>query len=290
MIAPNVYPSFLKWMPGDDEIIVFNNAQKKGRQVIKEADIIFCIDFNDLSRVKLINELVDQSDAVKVLIDHHPTENYFGDVIFCDTDASSTAELIFEFIRIMGYRNNIDAETATCIFAGIMTDTGCFSYNSSNPRTYEIIASLLEYGFNKDQVYYNVYDNFSGDRMRLLGHILNDKMEIYEEFHTAALSLTRDEQRMYHFQPGDSEGFVNYPLSVKNIKFSAFFIEKEDHVKISFRSKGTFDVNRFARLHFNGGGHVNASGGESMTTLEAAMSKFRETLELYKKVLRNETS
>ena len=189
MIAPNVYPSFLKWMPGDDEIIVFNNAQKKGRQVIKEADIIFCIDFNDLSRVKLINELVDQSDAVKVLIDHHPTENYFGDVIFCDTDASSTAELIFEFIRIMGYRNNIDAETATCIFAGIMTDTGCFSYNSSNPRTYEIIASLLEYGFNKDQVYYNVYDNFSGDRMRLLGHILNDKMEIYEEFHTDRKSV-----------------------------------------------------------------------------------------------------
>ena len=288
IITPNMYPDFLKWMPGNDQVIVFTNAQKKARELVEKADVIFCIDFNDLSRVKQINELVEKSAALKVLIDHHPTENYFADVVYCDINTSSTAELIFDFVQELGYEKDIDTEFATCIFAGIMTDTGCFSFNSSIPHTYRVVAELLEYGIDKDMAYYNIYDNFSVDRMRLLGYALNNKMEIIQEFHTAVITLSREEQKKYKFQPGDSEGFVNYPLSIKGIKFSAFFIEKEDHVKMSFRSKGSFAVNKFAELHFKGGGHLNASGGEYSGTMESALNMFRAFLAQYHKELTDE--
>lgn len=288
IIAPNVYPDFLKWMPGNDQIVIFNSAQKKARQLIEEAGIIFCIDFNDLSRIKVLNELVGKSSALKVLIDHHPTENFFADVVYFDIHTSSTAELIFDFVQDLGFEKFIDTKFATCIFAGIMTDTGCFSFNSSIPHTYHVVARLLEYGINKDMIYYNTYDTFSADRMRLLGHALNKKMEIFQEYHTAVISLTRREQKKYHFRPGDSEGFVNYPLSIKDIRFSAFFIEKEDHVKMSFRSKGLFAVNEFARLHFNGGGHLNASGGEYSGTMDAALNEFKGLLAQYHNELTDE--
>lgn len=283
-----MYPDFLKWMPGNDQITIYSNARKAARELIEKADIIFCIDFNDLSRIKEINDLVDKSSALKVLIDHHPTERYFAGVVYCDINTSSTAELVFDFIQELGFEKAIDKESATCIFAGIMTDTGCFSFNSSIPHTYRVVAKLLEYGIDKDRAYYQVYDNFSPDRMRLLGYALNDKMEIIQEYHTAIISLTREEQKRYHFQPGDSEGFVNYPLSVKGIRFSAFFIEKEDIIKISFRSKGSFAVNRFAESHFNGGGHLNASGGEFKGTIETALNIFRDLLAQYHKELTDE--
>jgi phosphoesterase RecJ-like protein len=288
IITPNVYPDFLKWMPGNDQVIIFNNAQKTARQLIEAADIIFCIDFNDLSRIKGINELVGKSAALKVLIDHHPTENYFADVVYCDTNTSSTAELIFDFVQELGFEKVIDTDSATCIFAGIMTDTGCFSFNSSIPHTYKIVARLLECGIDKDMIYHKVYDNFSVDRMRLLGYVLYNKLEVFQEYRTALISLTRDEQKRYNFYPGDSEGFVNYPLSIKNIRFSVFFIEKEDHVKMSFRSKGLFAVNKFAELHFNGGGHINASGGEYRGKMDEAIQEFRELLARYHKELNDE--
>ena len=288
IITPNIYPDFLKWMPGNEQIVIFNNAQKAARQLIEDAGIIFCIDFNDLSRIKQINELVEKSTALKVLIDHHPTDHYFTDVVYYDINTSSTAELIFDFVQDLGFEKFIDTDTATCIYAGIMTDTGCFSYNSSIPHTYQVVASLLEYGIDKDMIYYSVYNNFSKDRMRLLGFALNNKMEVFQEYHTALISITRDEQKEYNFQPGDSEGFVNYPLSIKDIRFSALFVEKEDHVKMSFRSKGLFAVNNFARLHFNGGGHLNASGGEYSGTMDAALNEFRGLLAQYHKELTNE--
>ncbi len=290
IITPNVYPDFLKWMPDNDKVIIFSNAQKTARQLIGNADIIFFIDFNELSRIKSINELVEKSSALKVLIDHHPTENFITDVVYFDILTSSTAELIFDFIQELGFEELIDVESATCIFAGIMTDTGCFSYNSSVPHTYRVVASLLEVGIDKDMIYYNVYDNFSADRMRLLGYALNNKMEIFQEYHTAVISLTREEQKRYNFHPGDSEGFVNYPLSIKNIRFSVLCIEKDDHVKISFRSKGLFAVNKFAELHFNGGGHLNASGGEYRGTMDAVLNEFRKLLPQYLKELTDDKS
>ena len=288
IITPNVYPEFLQWMPGNDEIVIFNHGQKKVRQLIQSAEIIFCVDFNNLSRVKQINELVDQSKALKVLIDHHPTKEYFTPVVYADINASSTAELIYDFMLEHGFKKAMDKDIATCLFAGIMTDTGCFSYNSSNPHTFKVVARLLDYGIDKDEAYYNVYDNFSGNRMKLLGYILNEKMEIFVKYSTAILSLTREEQKRYRFQPGDSEGFVNYPLSIKDIRFSVLFVEKEDHIKISFRSKGNFAVNKFAEQHFNGGGHLNASGGENYASMEETLEKFRDVLLIYKEELGNE--
>lgn len=290
IITPNEYPDFLKWMPGNDQIVIFSHGQKKARQLIEEAGIIFCIDFNDLSRIKKINELVEESAALKVLIDHHPTENFFADAVYFDVHTSSAAELIFDFVQELGFEKFMDNEFATCIFAGIMTDTGCFSYNSSIPHTYQVVARLLEYGIDKDRIYYQTYDNYSADRMRLLGYVLNNKMEVFPEYHTAVISVTREEQKKYHFHPGDSEGFVNYPLSIKDIRFSALFVEKDDHVKISFRSKGLFSVNEYARLHFNGGGHRNASGGEYFGAMEAALNEFKRLLVQYQNELTDEKS
>ncbi|NJK87557.1 MAG: hypothetical protein HC906_17845 [Bacteroidales bacterium] len=226
-----------------------------------------------------------ESKAYKILIDHHPNPEDFCDFMYSDTSVSSTAELLYYFLLEVGYLNFLDVHSATCIFAGIMTDTGCFSYNSSNPDTYMVVQKMLGYGIEKDSIYYNVYDNFSANRMRLLGYILNEKMEVFPEFNTVLLSLTREEQKKYSFQPGDSEGFVNYPLSIKGIRFSAFFIEKEDHVKLSLRSKGNFSVNEFAGKHFNGGGHHNASGGEVNVSITDALQLFRDLLPKYKNEL-----
>ncbi len=288
IIVPNEYPGFLKWIPGNDQIIVFNHARKKAQQLIEQASVIFYIDFNDLSRVKMLNELVEKSTALKVLIDHHPTEYYPADVVYFDIQTSSTAELVYDFVHVLGFEKFIDTEFATCVFAGIMTDTGCFSYNASIPHTYQVVARLLEYGIDKDKIYYQTYDNYTSDRMRLLGYALNNKMEVIPEYNTAVISITREEQRRYNFHPGDSEGFVNYPLSIKNIRFSALFVEKEDHIKMSFRSKGSFAVNKFARLHFSGGGHHNASGGECPGTLDAALNEFKKVLAQYHNELTDE--
>jgi bifunctional oligoribonuclease and PAP phosphatase NrnA len=286
VITPNMYPDFLKWMPGNDSVMVFNNNRKNAGELIKNAEILFSLDFNDLNRIKQFAALVEESQAFKIMIDHHPDPQVFSHVQYSDTGASSTAELIYDFANEFGLGGYIDRDTATCIFAGIMTDTGCFSYNSSNPYTYGVVGKLLETGINKDEIYYKIYDNFSAGRMHMLGYVLNEKMEVFPEYNTVLLSLTREEQKRFNFQPGDSEGFVNFPLSIKGVKFSVFFIEKDDHVKLSLRSKGNFSVNKFAAAHFNGGGHFNASGGEIYAPINEALEKFRNILPEYKNELK----
>lgn len=288
VVTPNDYPEFLQWLPGNDNVLVSMKKEKAVREKIAGAEIIFGIDFNDLGRIKKLGDLVLNSSAYKVIIDHHPFPEPCADSIITDINVSSTAELIHRIIEETGMQEYVDKDVAVCIFTGIMADTGCFSYNSSNKDTYLTVAKLLDYGFDKDKVYYNMYDNFSAERMRLLGYSLNEKMEVYPEYKTAVISLKKEELKKYNFQPGDSENFVNYPLSVKNICFSALFIEKKDHVKASFRSKGGFAVNEFSRRHFNGGGHLNAAGGESYTTLEKTLKIFKDLLPGYKKELLND--
>lgn len=282
IIVPNDFPAFLKWLPGAHEIIILPRNKAKITALIQSCDIIFFIDFNDIRRMKAISLPVSQSAALKVLIDHHPDPVVKVDCMVSDTSVSSTAELVYRFIVNSGLGNYIDDDIAVCLFAGIMTDTGCFSYNSSSPDTYNTVADLLRFGINKDRIYYRIYDNFSFDRMRLLGFCLNERMEFFPGYRTAMLWLNRKDQENYNFQTGDSEGFVNYPLSIKGVRFSAFFIEKEDHVKVSFRSKGNFPVNTFSANYFNGGGHLNASGGESYETLESTLEKFRRLLPQYR--------
>jgi phosphoesterase RecJ-like protein len=285
--TPNDYPLFLKWLPGNENIFTFANNISSAIHQIKTSDIIFFVDFNDIKRIKQIHKPVSEASAFITLIDHHPDPELDVNCIISDTSVSSTGELVFRLINKIGLKDKINKDIATCLFAAIMTDTGCFSYNSSLPETYEIVAALLKYGINKDHIYYRIYDNFSYDRMRLLGLGLNARMEYFPEYRTAMIWLSRDDLKKYNFQTGDSEGFVNYPLSIKGIRFSAFFIEKDDHIKVSFRSKGNFPVNKFSADYFNGGGHLNASGGESYETLAKTLDKFRKLLPHFKNELNN---
>jgi bifunctional oligoribonuclease and PAP phosphatase NrnA len=281
VIMPNQYPDFLKWLPGNDDIIIFNKDQSIATRTIRNSDLIFLLDFNTPERTDKAEKEIAGSGAYKIMIDHHPNPVPFTDVIISDTMASSTAELVFRFIENAGIPGLIDHVSATCLYAGIMSDTGSFNYNSSQPETYRVLAELLERGIDKDHIYSSVYDNFSENRMRLLGYCLDKKMVVYPEYQTAFMSLSLAEKKHYNYKRGDAEGFVNYPLSVKGIIFVAFFMENDDHIKISFRSKGGFDTNKFAVKYFDGGGHVNASGGESRLSLNETIKKFVSLLPEY---------
>lgn len=282
VILPNEFPGFLKWLPGSEDILIFKNNPPEAIKTIRNAGLIFSLDFNELKRVREIKDEMDHSDAFKVLIDHHPDPAIRVDYMLSDTTVSSTSELVYHFIHENGLEHFINHTIATCLFTGIMTDTGCFSYNSSNRKTWETVAALLGFGIDKDRIYALTYDNYSEHRMRLLGYSLNEKMEVLREYGVGFIVLSQKDMEKYHFEPGDSEGFVNYPLSIKGVKFSALFTEKEDHfVRISFRSKGDFPVNEFARMHFNGGGHKNAAGGESYENLADTIKKFKNLLATY---------
>jgi len=281
VVTPNDFPSFLKWLPGAESIIILPGNENKVAELIRSSDLVFFMDFNDIRRMRGISEPVSRSPAFKVLIDHHPDPLVEVDCMLSDTTVSSTAELVYRFMTQVSLKEKMDKDIAVCLFAGIMTDTGCFSYNSSSPETFKIVADLLLYGIEKDSIYDKIYDNYSAYRMRLLGFCLNERMEYLPDYRTALIWLNLKDQEKYNFQTGDSEGFVNYPLSIKGIRFSAFFIEKEDHVKISLRSKGKFPVNTFSAEHFNGGGHLNAAGGESYESLETTLGKFRDLLPRY---------
>ncbi len=273
VIMPNDYPDFLKWLPGSDRVFVFNKNKSAAADAIKQADLLFLLDFNTLSRTGKAEELIKESEAFKVLIDHHPDPEDFADLVYSDTLSSSTAELVYRFIELTGNTGHITTTEATCLYTGIMSDTGSFNFNSSQPETYRVLSELLKQGIDKDYIYSKVYDNFSESRLRLLGYCLDRKMVVLDQFKAAYISLSLEEKKLYKYIRGDSEGFVNYPLSIKGVDFAAFFMENDDHVKISFRSKGNFDTNAFAK-NFNGGGHVNASGGESKMSLSETIAKF----------------
>jgi phosphoesterase RecJ-like protein len=282
VISPNDFPEFLKWMPGVKEICLLNESFDKAAGFLKKADMVFVVDCNELKRISKLNEVFTASGAYKIMIDHHPDPDLDVDCMLSDTSVSSTAELIYRFVLESGLKEYIDRDVADCLFTGIMTDTGCFSYNSSNRETFETVAALLDYGIDKNLLYQRVYDNYSMERMRLLGFSLNERMEILPVYNTAFISLTRTDLSQYNFQVGDTEGFVNYPLSIKGIRFSVLFVENEDLIRISFRSRGKFAVNEFSRKYFNGGGHANASGGESYTGMDETIRLFKSLLPAYR--------
>lgn len=281
VVIPNQMPGFLKWMPESSVIKVFTHNNAKATEIIQNSEIIFFLDFNSADRTGEMKEYLSSSGAFRMLIDHHPGPDVQADFVMSDVNVSSTAELIYLFIEWLGQDDLVSPVIAECLYAGIMTDTGCFSYNSSQPETYRVLSKLLEKGIDKDKIYDNVYDNFSEKRMRLLGYCLDSKMVVMHEYKTAYISLSKEEKEKYSYAIGDSEGFVNYPLSIKGIKFAAFFMENERNIKLSFRSKGSFSVNDFSRKHFSGGGHFNAAGGESELSLEETIRKFRSLLPQY---------
>ena len=284
VITPNDYPLFLHWMKGNNHVIQFSKEPEAAERITSDAEIIFCLDFNTLSRIDHFAPIVEQSNAFKVLIDHHQQPDKF-DFNFSDTTACSTAQLIFEFLEMFGDLDTIDKDIAECLYAGIMTDTGNFRFPSVTAKTHEIVALLISNGAKQDKVYDLVYDNNSVDKLNLLGYCLNEKLEVLPEYSTAIISLNSDELSRFQYQKGDTEGVVNYALSIKGISVAAFFVEREGIVKISFRSKGDFSVNQLAKNHFNGGGHINAAGGAFGTKVEEAIKKFKSILPDYQSLL-----
>ena len=286
-ITPNEYPEFLQWLPGNENVIRYSKHKSKSDKILKSADLIFTLDFNHLNRIDKLQSVFSELHAKKIMIDHHPNPEVFADLSFSETTVSSTAELIYLIIKELKLEKNINKNAASCFYTGIMTDTGCFNYNCSNPSTFKTASELIETGIEIDKISNLVYDNYSASRMQLMGYSLNEKMIIYREFNTAIIALTQKELGEYKFKAGDTEGFVNLPLSIMGILFSIFIIEKKDHVKLSFRSKGNFSVNQFAVDHFEGGGHINAAGGQSNLGLNETIIKIEKLLQHYKYQLIN---
>ena len=289
VIVPNDYPEFLQWLPGNENVLRFNKQKSQCCKAFAEAKLIFCLDFNELSRSNDLNQIIKDSKAFKILIDHHPFPENVFDLQISDTSVSSTAELVYETIFETAFESHLDKNAATCLFTGLLTDTISFNVNCSNPRTFEVAAKLLAYGINKEEIHRKVFDNYSANRQKLLGHVLLNKMIILPEYSTGYIWLTKQELKEFDFQPGDSEGFVNYPLSIKGVNFAAFFMERENHIKISFRSRGVIPANTIMSENFTGGGHRNAAGGdEHKLNLEDTLKKFLSLLPKYAHVLNGE--
>ena len=280
VIVPNAFPDFLKWMPGTKDIIQYNRYKEFADKLIKGADVICVLDLNTLSRLDDMQEAVKNSPARKMLVDHHLYPEDFCKITISHPQISSTSELVFRLICQLGNFSDISKEAAECIYTGMMTDTGAFTYNSNNREIYLIIAELLTKGIDKDAIYRQVYNSSSEGRLRLKGFVLYEKMQLFPQFNAALITLSREEQNQFQSMKGDTEGLVNIPLSVKGICFSAFLREdtEKDMIKISLRSVGTFPCNRVASEYFNGGGHLNASGGEFYGTMEDAVALFKQSL------------
>ena len=278
VVVPNRFPGFLNWMSGAADIVVLEEKHKEVQGLITEADLLICVDFNDLKRIDGAKPFVEQSHAKKILIDHHLSPEAFADVTISHPEISSSSELVFRLICRMGFFQNITKACAESIYVGMMTDTGNFSYASQSPEIYHIISELLSKGIDKDNIYRLVYNTYSENRMRLMGFCLVEKMKLYKEQRTAGISLSLDELARFDYQVGDAEGFVNIPLSIEGIDISIFVREDVKKVKMSFRSQGTFPVNKMASTYFNGGGHLNAAGGESYLSLAETLDKLEKVI------------
>jgi phosphoesterase RecJ-like protein len=282
VVSPSDFPDFLAWMPGSNLVIDFLNNRKAAIEALKNAELIFCLDFNDPSRTELMKDALLQSAARKVLIDHHLSPQPFCEFTFSFPDACATSELVYHFICLTGFKYLINAQLAECLYAGIMTDSGSFRFPSMKAATHRVIADLMDAGALNYRIHENVYDNFSLDRTRFLGYCLSEKLVVLPEWRTAYFHVTKQELMRFHHQNGDTEGIVNYGLSIKGIVLSAFFCEKDDITKISFRSKDLFSVKDLAARHFSGGGHLNAAGGRSKLSLSETIKEFERLLPSYK--------
>ncbi len=285
IIVPNSFPYFLKWMNGANNVLIYEYNPAAAQTIFDTSDLIFSLDYNIPKRIGQMATLLENSKAKKILIDHHLEPGDIFDVTISHPGISSTCELVFRLLYQGGKINDFDQTISECLYTGMMTDTGGFTFNSNNPEIYQIISFLLRNDVDKDKIYSLVFNNLSEARFRLLGYTLSQRMKVYPEHNSALMWLTLEDQQQFDFNKGDTEGFVNYPLGIKDIIFSVFIREDKDLIKISFRSQGSFPANEFAKEFFNGGGHLNASGGEFYGSIEQAIELFEKGIELYKKRL-----
>ncbi len=287
VVMPNDYPDFLKWMPDQHIIKDYENTKEIANSLIDGADIIFTLDFNSLERAGEMETCLKNSTAIKIMIDHHQQPGDYANYVYSDVTICSTSQMIYHFITMLGKDHLIDKNIGTCLYTGIMTDTGSFRFASTTSTTHRVVADLIDKGVQNSIIHNNVYDTNSYGRLQLLGCALNN-LKVIPELKTSYITLSQKELNKYNFRKGDTEGVVNYGLSLKDVIFAAIFIEhkQEGIIKISFRSNGNFSVNEFARAHFGGGGHTNAAGGRSNLSLNKTVEKFISILPDYKKDLK----
>ncbi len=274
VIVPNDYPDFLTWMKGNANVIVYNKEKNKANKLILNSDLIFCLDFNSLERIFDLGEIINLSSSKKILIDHHPNPTKFYDYSLHSSKAAATCELIYDFINLMGPMKDLDKPIAECLYAGIMTDTGSFKFSSTSSKVHRIVADLIDKGADVNKIHRLIYDNNTINKLKLLGFSISKRLNFMEEYNTAYFVLNRNDLKRFRYKKGDTEGLVNYALSIKNVNLASIIIEDKDFIKFSFRSIGKFSVNDFAKKHFNGGGHKNAAGGRLDENLDVALSKF----------------
>ncbi len=277
-VSPNELPDFLEWIPGTKKMLNFEEQQQEALTALKNADYIFGVDFNTFSRTKYLEQALTDATQPKILIDHHMFPSNLWNYGISIPEKSSTCEMVYDFINRNGDNELIDKNIAACIYTGVMTDTGSFRFAVTTPAVHLMVADLMSKGLDHTRVHEEVNDSWTEGRMRFLGYVLIERMEVFKELNTAFISLSKKDLNLFNIKSGDTEGLVNYPLSIANIKFATLITERSDEVRLSFRSKGDFDVNAFARNYFEGGGHFNASGGKSNLN-------FVETIEKFKKII-----
>ena len=281
VVSPTNWASFLDWMPGSDRVYDYENYKQRERieVALKEADWLFCLDFNTISRTKNLANPIGNISALKILIDHHqqPDTAYF-DYGVSEAEKSSTSEMVYDFMVNSGHADKINIDIAECLYAGVMGDTGSFRYPSATASLHLMVAALKAKGLKHTKVHDNIYDNFLENRLRFIGHVLCNRMEVYYEYNTALIAIPKNDLLKYEIKTGDTEGLVNYPLSIRGIKLAAIVIDRDEERKWSFRSKGDFDSNTFARTYFEGGGHFSASGGKSSESLDKTVQRFLDAM------------
>lgn len=277
-VLPSETPDFLEWMPGVGELMNYETDQEAADIALKESELIFCLDFNDFSRTKTLAPALEAATQPKILIDHHMFPKPVWDYGVSIPEKSSTCEMVYDFINLACDNALINADIATCLYTGVVTDTGSFRFSATTPSVHTMVSDLMLHGLQHTVVHEQVYDAWSADRMRFVGYMLIEKMELFPKWNAGLVSISRKDLKLFNLNSGDTEGLVNYPMSVRGIRFSTLITERADEVKLSFRSKGDFDVNKFAREHFNGGGHFNASGGRSSLGLEETIALFKQIL------------
>lgn len=275
VISPTNWATWLNWMPGADLVLDYELQRDKCDPILDEADWVFCLDFNIFSRTRNLTTKLEQLKCTRLLIDHHqqPDIDNF-DFGISNTAKSSTCEMVYDFIVESGYKERINSEIAECLYAGVMADTGSFRFPTASASVHRMVADLKENGLHHTKVHENIYDNFLENRLRFIGHVLLHRMEVYYEYNTALIAISKKDLLRYQVKTGDTEGLVNYPLSIQGIKLAALVIDRDEERKWSFRSKGDFDTNNFARKYFEGGGHYNASGGRSSESLDKTIQQF----------------
>lgn len=288
VVSPTNWADFLDWMPSTKLVLDYERQTEEANELIDKADWIFCLDFNTLSRTKRMEEKLANATGIRILIDHHqePQIEKFAYGV-SSTNKSSTCEMVYDLIMDSGNEAFINESVAECLYSGVMTDTGSFRFPSTSASVHRMVATLKDKGLQHSRVHEALFDNYLENRFRFIGHILLNRMEIFYEYNTALIAVNQQDLIKYDIITGDTEGLVNYPLSIKGIKLAAIVIDRGEERKCSFRSKGSFDVNTLARKYFNGGGHFNAAGGQSKEPLDAVVAKFKEAMTENKDQLSN---